>query len=222
MTPDLKIIQLFSNLPPQLLLAVKACAQVRTVEKGAAIIWAEDDCLAVYFILKGWVEIFRLSNVGREQMIERLGAGEGFNLVPLFLNDLQNQANVRALTEVDLMLMHKTDFHQLMEKFPELVKAVAVYFANRMKHMLALVENLALLSVRQRMVAFLMQQADQPKLASQPRWTQAQMASHLGTVRDVVGRILRKFEDDGLISFQRQQIQLLDRQALQAVLKGEE
>ena len=222
MTVDLKIIELFSNLPPQVLLAVKACVQVKTVKKGNAIIWAEDDCLAVYFIIKGWVEIFRLSDGGREQMIERLGAGEGFNLVPLFLNDSKNQANVRALTTVDLMLIHKHDFQLLMEQYPELVGQVAQYFANRLKHMLALVENLALLSVRQRLAAFLIQQADQPKFASQPRWTQEQIACHLGTVRDVVGRILRQFEENGLLRFQRQYIQLLDCQALHTIIKGEE
>jgi CRP/FNR family transcriptional regulator len=47
------------------------------------------------------------------------------------------------------------------------------------------------------------------------RWTQAEIAEQLGTVRDVVGRSLRGFEDRGVIRMERGRIVLLDRRALE-------
>jgi CRP/FNR family transcriptional regulator len=47
------------------------------------------------------------------------------------------------------------------------------------------------------------------------RWTQDEIAAHLGTVRDVVGRTLRTFADAGLVRMDRQRIVLLDRDGLE-------
>jgi hypothetical protein len=48
------------------------------------------------------------------------------------------------------------------------------------------------------------------------RWTQEEIAAHLGTVRDMVGRTLRAFADAGLVRMERQCIMLLDREGLEA------
>ena len=48
------------------------------------------------------------------------------------------------------------------------------------------------------------------------------MAKRLGTVRDVLGRTLRKFADEGLVRFERERIILLDRQGLEKAAVGEE
>ncbi|MBE9471465.1 MAG: winged helix-turn-helix domain-containing protein, partial [Chloroflexi bacterium] len=48
------------------------------------------------------------------------------------------------------------------------------------------------------------------------RWTQGEIAVHLGTVRDMVGRTLRAFADAGLIQMNRQRLVLLDREGLEA------
>jgi len=88
--------------------------------------------------------------------------------------------------------------------------------------MVTLVERLSLFSVRQRLAEFLIRQAEENPLDARPRWTQDDIARQLGTVRDVVGRTLRKLEDEGLIRFQRQHILLLDREKLESLANGEE
>jgi CRP-like cAMP-binding protein len=101
-------------------------------------------------------------------------------------------------------------------------------FADRLVHLTNLVENLALYTVQERLVRFLLQQADEAaagiseeggsgkRLAKTARrWTQQDIAIHLGTVRDVVGRALRSLEDDGLIRMDRGRITLLDRDELE-------
>ncbi len=127
-------------------------------------------------------------------------------------------ANARAASDVNLLRMSKDDFSDSLERLPEFSRAVADYLAQRLARMVNLVENLSLLSVRQRMAVFLIKQAD----GKERRWTQDEMARRLGSVRDVVGRTLRKLANEGLIRFERQRILLLDRAALQKIADGEE
>jgi len=68
--------------------------------------------------------------------------------------------------------------------------------------------------VRTRLVRFLLQQADESAVTS--KWTQDEMAAHLGTVRDMIGRSLRALSDENLIRLDRGRIILLDRAALEA------
>jgi CRP/FNR family cyclic AMP-dependent transcriptional regulator len=219
---DLQKIRVFSRLSPQALAAVEKCIQVRTHERGSIFLWEADECESVYFIQSGLVEIYRLAPSGREQVLEHLSKGEAFNLVPVFISDSSNQANARAATDVRLLVIGKREFLDLLDRYPEILRAITAYFAYLLQRMVALVERLSLFSVRQRLAEFLIKQADQDSTDSHPRWTQDDIARQLGTVRDVVGRTLRKFEDEGLIRFQRQRILLLNRQKLQMVANGEE
>ena len=88
--------------------------------------------------------------------------------------------------------------------------------------MAKLVETLSLYSVRQRLARFLIEQADTEKIDGSMRWTQTDMANRLGTVRDVLGRTLRKMEDEGLVRIVREKILLIDRQRLESVAEGNE
>jgi CRP/FNR family cyclic AMP-dependent transcriptional regulator len=218
MKTDLRKTHLFKDLSEVSLDALEPCFQRKAFVKGSAILWEKDICRWVYFILSGNVDIYLLAPNGREQVLERLGAGEGFNLVPAFKHGAFNQANARAASDVDLLRMSKDDFSDSLERLPEFSRAVADYLAQRLARMVKLVENLSLLSVRQRMAVFLIKQAD----GKERRWTQDEMARHLGSVRDVVGRTLRKLANEGLIRFERQRILLLDRAALQKIADGEE
>jgi CRP-like cAMP-binding protein len=76
----------------------------------------------------------------------------------------------------------------------------------------SLAANLSLYSVRSRLAQFLIDLAERPQ--SGGGWTQDEIAAHIGTVRDVVGRLLREFESQGLIERNRQNIILLDHEAL--------
>jgi CRP-like cAMP-binding protein len=219
---DFRKINLFKDLPEEVLAAVAACAQKKSYPSDSAILWEGMECTTVYFILSGRVDIFRLSAQGREQVLERLNVGDAFNLVPVFLSKPLNPADARVVGPAELLTIHRTEFQRLLNLHPALMRALAANMANRLSEMVNLAERLALFSVRQRLAAFLLNQADAVGEDTPLRWTQEDMARRLGTVRDVVGRALRRFEQEGLINFQRQRIRLLDRERLQSLADGRE
>ena len=222
MPVDIRKIHLFRSQSPEVIDHIQGSAVLKHFKVNEAISWQADAAEFVYFILKGEVEIYRLSPAGREQILDRLGQGGCFNLVPAFMENVSNQANARALSNCDLLALGTSEFNRILKEYPEFGLTVMRFLAERLARMTDLIETLSLYSVRQRVAKFLIDEADAIEKENDIRWTQTDMAKRLGTVRDVLGRTLRKFADEGLVRFERERIILLDRQGLEKAAMGEE
>ena len=210
----LRRISIFADLSDETLARVASVAVRRVYAPGETIIIEGDPCQAAYFIAEGQVRVYRLSLSGREQVLVRLGPGQTFNTVPPFRPQGVNHANVEAATETTLYAIVGDDFRWLVSECPELALAILQDFAGRLDHLTNLVEDLSLRTVRGRLARFLLEHAEASQVTR--RWTQDEIAAHLGTVRDMIGRTLRAFADAGLVRRDRQRIVLLDREGLEA------
>jgi CRP-like cAMP-binding protein len=111
---------------------------------------------------------------------------------------------------------------KLMEEHPSLARQVIQELAGKVQYLIRLVEDLSLRSVEARLARLLLEQAEGASVQRR-RWaTQAEMASRLGTVPDVVNRALRKLADGGMIRVERHQIQILDKVGLKTVAQTAE
>jgi CRP/FNR family transcriptional regulator len=82
-------------------------------------------------------------------------------------------------------------------------------------YLVSLVSDLSLRPVTGRLARLLLDSADEDGVLHRPRWyTQAELASRLGTVPDVVQRALRELDQEGIIAVQRRKIVILDQDAL--------
>jgi len=192
------------------------------------VLLAGDPCETAYFVVAGEVRVYQVSAEGREQVLVSLASGQAFNTVPIYLEGGLNPANVVARTECRLLSVRAEELRALTLRNPDLGQAILRDFAGRLTHLTNMVSSLGLLNVRQRLVKFLVDQAEgsQPgahrETADDPastnlgrRWTQNDIAAHLGTVRDVVGRALRALESEELIRLDRGRIVLVDRPGLE-------
>jgi len=186
----------------------------RAYPAETVIVVEGEPCEAAYFIVEGNVEVYRMSFQGRQQVLVRLGPGQAFNTVPLFQVNGCNHASAIAHTDVTLYALRKEDFPRALRDCPDLALVILQDFANRLAHLTDLVEDLALRSVRGRLAQFLLQQANGSAVTQ--KWTQDEMAAHLGTVRDMIGRSLRALTNERMIKLDRGRIVLLDRAALEA------
>ena len=210
---SLRTIQLFAELSDNALNCVAEIAIERTYTSETLIILEGDVCDAAYFVVAGEVQVYRMSPQGRHQVLVQLGPGQAFNTVPLFQSDSTNRASATAITDVTLYVVPKDDFLRAIHTCSELSMVILQDFASRLSHLTDLVEDLALRSVRGRLARFLLQQADGKHITQ--RWTQDDIAAHLGTVRDMIGRSLRAMVDAGWLRMDRGRIALLDRKALE-------
>jgi CRP/FNR family transcriptional regulator len=189
------------------------------VSPGQVVVLEGSPCQAVYFPIRGVLRTRRLSSEGREQVLSYVGLGGCFNLVPA-LDGGTNVATMDALTEATVYVIPCQDFVHIVAQHRQVAMAVAQFLAREVRHLSDLVESLALHTVRSRLAQFLLDRA-----AGRPpptRYTQEEIAAQIGTVREMVGRTLRAFVDEGWIRRERGRIVVVDPESLQREAGGAE
>lgn len=200
----------FAELSQEQLAEIAALAATRRIQRGEILGLEGEPCTTVYFVLQGRIRAVKVSSEGREQVVDALSAGQGFYIVPA-LDGLPLPLMTQADTRTILLSFPRNDFVAILQRYPSVLMHVTRAFAQRLRRLVVLVEDLALRSVSQRLARLLVERARAPTVQ---RMTQQEMAAHLGTVREVVARALGSFDRRGWIKLQRGRIEILDLQAL--------
>jgi CRP/FNR family transcriptional regulator len=207
----------FSELDDDTLRAVAPYVHERSFAPSQTIIWEGDPCTAVYFVAQGVVRARRTSLEGREHVLSYLGPGEVFNLVPM-LDEGANLSTVDAVTEATVYVLPCQRGWQLLGDHPAMARAILKRLAADIRHLTDMVEDLALHTVSTRLARFLLTRAEET--GPPRRWTQEEIATHIGTVREMVGRSLRDFAARGLLRRERGRIVVVDREGLEREAAG--
>jgi len=212
----LKAVSYFSKLDGSALNVLARSAIRRTYDAGQVVLIEGEPSTGLYMVESGWLKAIKIGLDGREQVLQMLKAGEVFNAISVF-TDAPNQASVAALEPSVIWLIPREVLLELMDAHPQLAHQVVKDLAGRVMHLVRMVEDLSLRSVEARLARLLLEQAQGGSVQRQ-RWaTQAEMASRLGTVPDMINRALRKLSEGGLIHVERHRIQILDQEGLKAV-----
>ena len=172
----------FSGLPGDVLSALAAVAIERHFSRGQVIFLEGEPCAGLHLVIRGRVKTYKLSPQGREQIVHQAGAGETFNDVAA-LDGGPNPSNAGALTDVDLYVIPRSQLRHLTEIYPQLAWALIESVARRTRQLVAMVEDLSLRSVKERLARLLLAEAQrgQPSgpLDRSQMMTQAEMAAQL-------------------------------------------
>ncbi|MGC8801232.1 Crp/Fnr family transcriptional regulator [Chloroflexus sp.] len=213
---QLRRVSFCSHLPESTVQALATIAYPCSYSSGAVIVLAGEPPQAMYAIVAGRVKLVRVALNGREQIVNVMGAGQHFNTVPIFDHG-PCPVNVQAITDVDLLVLPIDAMRRLVAEHPPLAMALLREFAGRLRHMVNLIDNIALHSVQGRLAQLLLNRAiasEQGEIVAP--LTQAEMAAMIGTVREMVSRTLHQFEAQGLIRIERGAIVICDREGLVA------
>jgi CRP/FNR family transcriptional regulator len=192
--------------------ALATSMHAHTYEPGQVIALEGDPCDEVCFVGQGIVRQRHLSLDGRQHVLGYLGPGAAYSLIPA-LDGGAHLATLDALTQVTIYALPCERLNALMETLPPLAHTIARHLAVETRRLSSMVKDLALHNVRTRLARFLLENAEVSP--PQRRWTQDVIASHIGTVRDVVGRVLRSLAEDGIVRHERGRIVIVDREALE-------
>jgi CRP/FNR family transcriptional regulator len=120
-----------------------------------------------------------------------------------------------AIEDSILWVITAESLTSLRRQYPDLNDVIIKNLAMRCRQLVQRVYNLSFLSVTGRLAAFLLQQSSEgDSELSRHRWTQDEIAAHLGTVREMVVRAFKELQDANLIAFDRHRIEILDREGL--------
>ncbi|MBC7236344.1 MAG: Crp/Fnr family transcriptional regulator [Chloroflexi bacterium] len=198
--------------------AFAACSRLRHYRAGQLVQIEGDHCEYVHLVAKGLLRLRHFSPEGREHVVGYLGPGRLLNLAPA-LDGGTALATVDALTDVTTYVIPCTVLNEWLDRDAGLSAAIARYLARDLRRLDEMLEEMALHSVRSRLARFLLNHAETNP--THHRWTQAMIAANIGTVRDVVGRLLREMREEGIIRRERGRLVIVDREALEREANAE-
>ncbi|HHW88595.1 MAG TPA: Crp/Fnr family transcriptional regulator [Chloroflexi bacterium] len=202
------------SAPADAVLMLARHAAARTYEREAVIFLEGEPTAGLFLVATGVVKICHYSRDGREHILHFIQRGDTFNDVSV-LDGGPNPATAVAHTDVTLWRVAREDLQTVVMHNPALAWAMIENLARRARLLVASVQDLAMRNVRGRLARLLLEQAEASESGAPPApLTQEDIAHHLGTVREVIGRTLRALAADGLIAIERQQIVVLDRERL--------
>ncbi|QRN83300.1 Crp/Fnr family transcriptional regulator [Chloroflexota bacterium] len=211
--PDLDNFPLFRQLSPETQRAIEARLIPRHISCGEILLIEKEPAEYGYFIRSGILRTIRTNSEGRIQVLARFSRPEPVNIISLLSNPQHNRATIDALSDVDLYAVSAADFDYLITKYPDFSTRLLKQLAGRIGNLTDKITNLSLFPVRTRLARFLLQLADSLH-PNANGWTQDEIAAEIGTTRDIVGRILREFEQENLITKDHSEILLLDKTKL--------
>ena len=187
----------------------------RKVRAGTTLFDAHTPCSGFPLVLSGTVKVLQRYPNGREMPLYRVRPGESCLLSgSCLLGHSDYTASGIAETDVELLILPAADFHALVASDEAFRRHVFTLFGERLATVLSLVEAIAYQKLDQRLAALLLAKGD-PVLA-----THQALADELGSVREIVSRLLRSFEDRGWVDVARERITIVDRAALAELAQG--
>ena len=214
----LRSIPYFSTLDPEEIRGIARKTLERSFAKGKVLFLEGEHCLGLYLVKTGRIRIFKSSPDGREQVLLTAGTGATFNDVPVFDGGL-NLASAAALELSIVYIIPKEILLSLLTDCPA-AQSITELLAVRLRHLTTVVEDLSFRSVISRLAKMLLDLAVAEEGQSPvPRLTQDEMATIIGSVRDVVGRALRTLEKKNAIKIEGQRILVIDQEKLREMGK---
>ena len=181
--------------------------QRRRFTAKSTIIYAGDRCESLFFIVKGSVTILIEDDDGREMIIGYLNPGDFFGEMGLFGQEGQDQersAWVRAKTECEVAELSYAKFRELTLQDPDILFALGSQMAERLRNTTRKVGDLAFLDVTGRVARTLLELCKQPDAMTHPdgmqiKITRQEIGRIVGCSREMVGRVLKSLEEQGLV-----------------------
>lgn len=208
-----QLAQLYPGLAAVDLPAAARAAGLTPVDvpAGAALFEANAPCAGFPLVLHGEVRVARASEGGRQLELYRVVPGELclVSSAALFGHHPLS-ASGTTVRPTRLLLIPPHLFERWLEN-PAFRQFVLTLFAERLADLTGLIDAVAFRRLDQRLAAALLGHGSERAITHQA------LADELGTVREIVTRLLRRFEREGWVELGREHIRVLDGAALRAV-----
>lgn len=211
---------IWDNLTPRQREMVSSGLVSRVVKKGTTLHDGGADCTGLLLIKSGQLRAFILSREGREVTLYRLFDRD----ICLFsasciMRSIQFDVVITAEKDTQLWLIPSDIYKQLMEQSAAAANYTNEIMASRFSEVMWLMEQVMWNSMDRRVAAFLLEEAS-IEGTDRLHITHEAIANHLGTHREVVTRMLRYFQNEGMVKLARSAVELTDRAGLEELAGG--
>jgi CRP/FNR family transcriptional regulator len=188
-------------------------AKVASIPAGTVIFHGGDLSRAYLLVLDGQVRVQKVAETGREIVLYRVEPGQSCVLTTAcLLSDIPYGAEGVAETDIKAVALPAGIFHRLMAASEQFRKFVFAAYSTRISELLCLIEEVAFGRIDKRLAGFLLERADD---AGVLKATHQDIATELGSAREVISRQLKEFERKGWVELSRGSLRVLNPSSLE-------
>lgn len=195
---------------------VVARSPMITLAAGQPVFEEATQCAHFPLVLEGRIRVRKVSPQGKELLLYRVEAGGSCILTSgCLLGEGNYTASAITETPVRMRAMPRTLFLEMLDRVPEFRHEVFALFAVRMTELMLLVDAVAFQRLDQRLANRLLGHGRILQVSHQ------QLALELGSVREIISRLLGEFAQRGALRLGRGRIEILDAAMLRRIAAGE-
>lgn len=208
----LKLYPVLQSLPAPQLDQALAQARSLTLAAGSVVFDERRPCLGFPMLLAGAIKVVKSAPNGRELQLYRVEAGESCILTSsCLLGNAAYSARGIAERDLELLVLPPAAFQRLLETHEPFRRFVFSLFSERLAELMQLVEEVAFRKLDQRLAALLLTKGRLIQTTHQA------IADELGSVREIISRLLKTFAEQRLVALSREQIEVLDPAGLKRI-----
>ena len=190
----------------------------RTVKKGTVIHNGSEECTGLLLIKSGQLRAYILSEEGREITIYRLFDRDMCLFsASCMLRSIQFEVAIEAEKDTELWIIPSEVYKGIMEESAPAANYTNELMAARFSDVMWLIEQIMWKSLDKRVADFLLEEASIEE-SRELKITHEAIANHLGTHREVITRMLRYFQSEGMVQLSRGLVRITDEEKLRFAL----
>lgn len=206
----LRVFPFFRNSSPSLVNEILSVSRYQKLPSDMLVKLEGSKCQDFVFMLSGEKRIYKASTSGREITLYEIGAGDICVInASCILSNAELPANAATISETGVLLTPAQQFLDMVARYEEMRAFVHSRINEGMTSIMTLVSEITFGKMDERLIDYLIERSENRKL----RKTHRQIATDLGTSREVISRLLKDLERKDLVSLSRNSIQLKNLEA---------
>lgn len=197
---------------------IAAAIPARRIKRGTVVFRAGDEATSFFIVLAGRISVTITGPTGREILLYEVGGGETCVQTTLaLLGSRQYEGEAMVTEDAEAVVIPRPVFDRLMGESPAFRGFVFDSFGRRLTDVIHLLEKVAFVPIESRLAAILIERAGGTLRIEA---THQDLASAIGSAREVVSRRLDALRDRGIVDLGRGNVTIVNRRALEAIAAG--
>ena len=191
---------IFSGLCQGALEELASLAEERSCQDGCTVFLEGEEAGALHILIDGSIDLVKGWQDGRSRVVRSVGRGEMFAEAAMFSGEAY-PATAVARKRSSVLLIRKEHFVAFVRRHPDVSLAMMGAMSRLLRHMNALLADLSLGQVENRLAAFLVAKSrERGKKRFSIGITKQELALRIGTVPETLSRNLKKLKDRGIVA----------------------
>jgi len=208
-------LPIWKKLDPEQQKQILSSLITRRIEKGTVIHDGSMDCTGLLLVKSGQLRVYILSEEGREITVYRLFERDMCLFsASCIMRSIQFELTVAAEKDTDLWIIPAEIYQRIMAESAPLANYTSEIMAARFSDVMWLIEQIMWKSLDKRIAAFLLEEVSIEGIDTL-KITHEIIANHLGSPREVITRMLKYFQNEGVVRLSRGTVEITDLKKLE-------